>query len=195
MANQDEAKVAVIPVLHPSGDVHNIAVPVDTPLSDFHDALVGHGYGDGWAPYQGANVDSFGNPKAGPSKEGVLENDPKFKAAAQAIWDKVGEGRDSNEAGTTIDQNVERGPIVVGDQEGHMSMVVGPEAVAQLHTHPNHFKGQAAGGQPSGTDIDTAKKIGRNVYVVSKSGLQMVDKYGKVTVVYTNPDWMRRDNK
>ncbi len=51
------------------------------------------------------------------------------------------------------------------------------------------------GGQPSETDIATAKKLGRSVYVVSKSGLQVVEKDGKVTNVYANPDWISRDNK
>jgi hypothetical protein len=49
--------------------------------------------------------------------------------------------------------------------------------------------------QPSGVGIETAKKIGRSVYVVSKSGLQVVEKDGKVTNVYSNPDWMSRDNR
>ena len=40
-----------------------------------------------------------------------------------------------------------------------------------------------------------AKKIRRSVYVVSKSGLQVVEKDGKVTNVYANPDWISRDNK
>ena len=47
----------------------------------------------------------------------------------------------------------------------------------------------------SSVDIATAKKLGRSVYVVSKSGLQVVEKDGKVTNVYSNPDWMSRDNK
>ena len=51
------------------------------------------------------------------------------------------------------------------------------------------------GGQPSDTDISTAKKIGRSVYVVSRSGLQVVEKDGKVTNIYSNPDWMNRDNR
>jgi hypothetical protein len=51
------------------------------------------------------------------------------------------------------------------------------------------------GGQPSDTDIKITKKIGRSVYLVSKSGLQVVEKDGKVTNVYSNPDWMARENR
>jgi len=213
MANDDKnTDHVVLPVHAGDGEIHHISFPASTPLPVAHKALVDAGYADimpnaepagisrDWAPYMDPKVDPVSGdprPNYGPTREGVLENSPKFKAAAKAIWDKAGRGRDSNEAGTTIDQNLDRGPIVVGDQEGHMSMVVGPEAISQLHTHPNHLKGQQAGGQPSDTDIDTAvHKLHRNVYVVSKSGLQMADgKDGKVTVVYTNPDWMDRDNK
>jgi hypothetical protein len=51
------------------------------------------------------------------------------------------------------------------------------------------------GGQPSDTDIKITKKIGRSVYLVSKLGLQVVEKDGKVTSIYTSKDWFDRDNK
>jgi hypothetical protein len=205
---------AVISVVHqPTGEVHNISIPPDTPVSDLHDALINSGYNADiekldselsnvrppqWAPTPYSTGDfqtGKSRPGYGPSKEGVVENSPQFKEAAKAIWKAANEGRNPNEAATTIDKNTERGPIVVGDQEGHMSMVVPADATSQLHTHPNHFQGQQAGGQPSQTDIATAKKLGKNVYVVSKSGLQMVDKYGKVTSIYNNSDWMTSNNK
>jgi hypothetical protein len=43
--------------------------------------------------------------------------------------------------------------------------------------------------------MDAGENIGRSVYVVSESGLQVVEKEGKVTNVYSNPDWRRPDNK
>jgi hypothetical protein len=74
-------------------------------------------------------------------------------------------------------------------------MSVPGDAYATIHSHPNHFQGGAAGGQPSDTDINTAKKLGKTVYVVSKNGLQAVDKFGKITNVYSNSDWLTKDNK
>ena len=64
-----------------------------------------------------------------------------------------------------------------------------------IHSHPDHFNGAQAGDQLPGVEIDMAKKIGSSIYVVSKSGLQVVGKDGKVTNVYSNPDWMSGDNK
>jgi hypothetical protein len=201
MPNETENKYdsgaghVVLPVLHSgSGEVHNIAVPVNTDPGELHDALLNGNY-HGPTPYLGAGVDVFGHPKKGPNRSGVLENSPGFKKAASEVWEKAGRGRESTEAGTYLDQNNERGPIVASNTEGKMSLVVPKEAQSTIHSHPDHFNGTQAGGQPSGVDIDTAKKLGKSVYVVSKSGLQVVEKDGKVTNVYSNPDWMSRDNK
>jgi hypothetical protein len=186
----------VLDVLHgPSNEVHSVAVPESTPLPELHDALVTAGYHAGWAPYQGAGVDSFGRPKAGPSKSGVLENDPKFKAAAKAIYDASGRGRNPNEAGTYLDANLDRGPIAVSNTEGHMSLSVPSDASSTLHTHPSHFNGATASPLPSGTDVDTAKKLKRSVYVVSPEGLSVVEGDGKVTNIYNDSGWLTRDNK
>lgn len=194
--NKFEAKPVVIPVYHSGDDaIHNIAVPAETPLPELHDALVTAGYHSGWAPYQGASVDSFGHPKAGPSKAGVLENDPKFKAAARAIYDASGRGRNPNEAGTYVDANLDRGPIAVSNTEGKMSLTVPPDAKSTLHTHPLHFNGATASPLPSGTDVDTAKKLKRSVYVVSPEGLSVVEGDGKVTNIYNDSGWIQRDNK
>jgi hypothetical protein len=43
------------------------------------------------------------------------------------------------------------------------------------------------GGQPSATDIATAKKLRKYVYVVSRTGLQYVPPSGDTGVVFTNP--------
>jgi hypothetical protein len=192
----------VLPIHVGDSEVHHIAFPASTSLPVVHRALLEHVEppdlnipASHEAPYLGANVDSWGRQKKGPSRSGVLENSPEFKKAASDVWEKAGRGRESTEAGTYLDQNNERGPIVASNTEGKMSLVVPKEAHSTLHTHPDHFNGTQAGGQPSGVDIDTAKKLGRSVYVVSKSGLQVVEKDGKVTNVYSNPDWMSRDNK
>jgi hypothetical protein len=190
----------VLPVLHPSGETHNIAFPENMALPEMHDVLLDHGYSHPAfhnPPYLGANVDAFGRPKAGPSRFGVMENDPKFKAAAKAIYEASGRFQSSGESGTYMDENLERSPIASSNDEGHMTLKIPKTGVAAtLHTHPNHFKGQLAGGQPSDTDIATAKKLnGPPVFVVSKNGLQSVDKFGKVTNVYSASDWYDRDNK
>ena len=62
-------------------------------------------------------------------------------------------------------------------------------AIALIHTHPAW-----GGGQPSGPDIDSAKAFGKSIYVVSKSGLQVADKFGKVTNVYNDPNWYDEAN-
>jgi hypothetical protein len=194
--NKFEPKPVVIPVYHSGDDaIHNIAVPAETPLPELHDALVTAGYHSGWAPYQGANVDSFGRPKAGPTKQGVVENSEKFKAAARVIFDASGRGRNPNEAGTYVDANLDRGPVAVSNTEGKMSLTVPPDAKSTLHTHPSHFNGATASPLPSGTDVDTAKKLKRSVYVVSPEGLSVVEGDGKVTNIYNDSGWMNRENR
>jgi hypothetical protein len=37
--------------------------------------------------------------------------------------------------------------------------------------------------------------MAKGVTPVSESGLQVVEKDGKVTNFYSNPDWMNRENK
>ena len=186
----------IIPVLHSGeGTVHSIAVPSNTPLPEFHDALLDAGYHGNNPPYLGSDVTATNLPAPKPTREGVLENDPKFKAAAKAIYEASGRGRNPNEAGTYLDQNLDRGPVAVSDTEGHMSLVVPSDAKSTMHTHPSHFNGATASPLPSGTDVNTAKKLKRNVYVVSPEGLSVVEKDGKVTNVYNGPDWMNRNNK
>jgi hypothetical protein len=201
MANETENKYdsgtghVVLPILHSgSGEVHDIAIPANTDPGELHDALLNGNY-HGPSPYLGPNVDALGHPKKGPSRSGVLENSPEFKKAASAVWEAAGRGRNTSESGTYLDQDLERGPIVSSNTEGKMSLVVPKDAQSTLHTHPDHFNGTQAGGQPSDVDIATAKKLGKSVYVVSKSGLQVVEKDGKVTNVFNNPDWTTRDNK
>jgi hypothetical protein len=68
-----------------------------------------------------------------------------------------------------------------------VSLVVPSDANSTIHSHPNRFKSGEAGGQPSPKDIQTAKQLGKFVYVVSKSGLQYAGPHGEVGVVFTNP--------
>jgi hypothetical protein len=202
-SNFEPDKHVVIPVLHPSGDVHSVAVPADMSVADMHSHLVGSGYAapdidapkmSNPTPYWGANVDNQGRPKAGPTKEGTVEYDPKFKDTAARVWAQANFGRDSNESGTYLDQNLDRGPIATSNTDGKMSLQVPNDAPYTIHTHPDHFKGGAAGGQPSETDIATAKKTGKYVYVVSRSGLQYVGPHGEQGVAYTSPAQFQQKN-
>jgi hypothetical protein len=178
----------IVPVLHSgSGEVHDISVPHDTPLSELHDALLDKGYHSDWVPYQGASVDSQGHPKQGPTKEGSVEYDPKFKETASKVWETAERGKSSTESGTYLEANLDRGPIATSNEDGKMSLVTPKDAPYTMHTHPDHFKDGSAGGQPSGKDIETAKKLGKYVYVVSRSGLSYVGPHGEQGVVYTNP--------
>lgn len=172
--NKYDSGPAVVPVAHPNGEVHNIAVPPDTPLADLHAALNDY------------SMDLAG-PRKGPSKDGVLENSPDFKKAAWDVWTAAGRGRYENEAGVSLDDKGKEAPVQVSKKDGRASLVVPASSKVLLHSHPN-----SAGGQPSEKDIESAKKYGKTIYVVSKSGLQGVDKFGKTTIVYSDPTWMNK---
>jgi hypothetical protein len=43
--------------------------------------------------------------------------------------------------------------------------------------------------------VDIAKKLKRNVYVVSPEGLSVVEGDGKETNIYNDSGWMSGDNK
>jgi hypothetical protein len=69
-----------IAVLHPSGEVHQIAVPEGTDSADLHSALANGGY---------LHYD-FLSPQ--PTAQGALENSDKFRKAAQDAWGRAGGG-------------------------------------------------------------------------------------------------------
>ena len=73
-----------------------------------------------------------------------------------------------------------------------MSVAVPKDAPYTIHSHPNHAGSSTMGGQPFATDIATAKKLGKYVYVVSRTGLQTVSPAGDVAVVYTNPGQFKK---
>jgi hypothetical protein len=202
MPNETENKYdsghVILPVLHSgSGEVHNVAVPENTPMPELHDALLDSGYHSNWAPYRDPKVDPItGRPRPnyGPTKEGVLENSPEFKSSAKAVFEKSGSGRNPNEAGTYL-EGAERGPISVSDTEGRMALSVPTSATATIHTHPAHFNGAKSSPLPSPKDVETARKLKRPVYVVSPEGLSVVEGDGKITSIYSAKEWMERNNK
>jgi hypothetical protein len=193
----------VLPVHTGDGNVDHVAFPKSTPLPVVHKALADHvepEFDEKPESPAGKNYTAPGphaplNRNEQPSKSGVVENSPAFKKAASDVWNAAGRGRNTDEAGSSLDGNLKSTPVKSSNTDGKMRMQVPADATATIHSHPNHFQGAVAGGQPSEQDIATAKNLGKTVYVVSKNGLQSADKFGKVTNVYSNSDWMTKDNK
>ena len=176
----DSGKPRVIDVLHPSGDVHSIAVPPDLPLSDLHAALTEN--------YQ------IGNPGQ-PAREGSLEYSPAFRDAANKAYGASARGMTRREAGFSVDQNGRPGPQTVHDSkpgEGFSDTITYyPNDLATLHTHPNVG---GASQQPSQNDINEAKKARKTFYVVGADGLYAVDPGGVVSQVFKSKTWMTDKN-
>jgi len=198
MANESPNKFdsghVVLNVYHPGEDaVHSIAVAADVSLPDLHDSLMGAGYDQHPA---------LNTPVAGPTKEGSLEYSDAFRGAARkaigmATSDESRRKHGSNaggEAGFEIRRDGSTGPVnFSADQEstrGSMSQAVSPNTLGIFHTHDSFHQ-----GDPSGADVAAAKKAKTTVYVASRDGLYSVDPSGVRTRVFTNPDWMSRENK
>jgi len=160
----------VIPVRHPNGETHNIAVPEDTSLSDLHDALVDSDYAHtGLAPQQQ------------PTAEGAIENSLEFKKNATELWNAAKNGQLRGEAGDFLTR---RGsytkPVVTQDTSdgtGRITFDKPADTMAVVHTHPRT-------GGLSPRDIQTAKDHKMVVYAIDTDGLHPVGPDGKVTEVY-----------
>jgi hypothetical protein len=191
MANENTtAGHVVLPVLHPTGEVHNIAVPEDTNLKDLHSAL----------------IDEYAHSDLGagkqPTADGALENDPAFKESARKAWSGVSYGDLPQEAGFVVGKDGKMGPTVIGKEigsketTGSTTFHLPPEgAFATLHTHPRPSMNKNWVQQPSQPDIDVAKREKQNVYVVTSSGLWLAQPDGSVVHVFNNNDWMREKKK
>jgi hypothetical protein len=181
MANENrfDSGHVVIPVLHSSGDVHNIAVPEDTPLTDLHSALA--------KDYSRPAIE--GQEKQ-PAAEGAVENSPLFRATSRKAWDSVTSGMDPTvEAGFDVDKNGRVGPIQTQrTSKGTIpndTVDVDSDSLGAVHTHPN---GYIQG--PSDKDIAAAKQARKTVWVVSAGGLYSVDPGGSVSHIYKDPNWL-----
>jgi hypothetical protein len=191
MANEKyDGGHVVLPVLHPTGEVHNISVPEDTNLKDLHGALTD----------EYAHAD-FGTGKQ-PTADGALENDPAFKRAASQAWSEVSYGDLPQESGFMVGRDGKMSPVQkgkeIGSKEttGSTTFHIPPEGVfATVHTHPRPSLNKNWVQQPSQPDIDVAKKEKQNVYVVSQQGLFLVEPSGNVVHVFNNNDWMREKKK
>lgn len=171
-ANKFDSGHVIIPVVHPDGDIHAIAVPEGTDLSDLHDALTESGYI---------------HPNA-PTKEGTLEYSPAFRKTAQAAMNRMhltGTLGNIGEVATYFDANGNPGPLTHSDDQiATVTHKVPIDAPYLMHTHPDRKS-----GRPSQQDIDNAKNLHKTSYVVSKDGLQAIDPSGQVTQVFSRPDW------
>jgi hypothetical protein len=175
MANGNDysqAKQVVIPVVHPSGDIHNISVPEDTSLEDFHSALVKAGYD---TPQVSAKQEK-------PTPEGSLEYSKEFKDNARQLWSLSGGVNSRSEAGNFLSEdNSYSTPVVSKNLESGQGRINFGEKPAGakyvIHTHPRT-------GGPSEQDKATAKNNKMDVYVVDSNGLHLVEPDGKITRVY-----------
>jgi hypothetical protein len=204
--NKFDSKPAIIPV-RVGDETHHVEFPSDTPVEEVHRALLNHlesapeisdpNFKNKGVPYSDPDKSGpYGWKEAQPTRENVVENSPEFKAVGKAVYEASGRGRNPNEAGTFLDDKGERGPIAVSNTEGRMALAVPSNATATIHSHPAHFHGATASPLPSATDVATARKLGgRPVYVVSPEGLSVVEGDGKITSIYSNKDWMDRNNK
>jgi hypothetical protein len=189
MANENkyDSGHVIVPVLHPSGDVHHVAVPEDTDLKDLHSALVDSDY-------------HF--PTTSPTAEGALENTPDFREAAKKAYSSVGYGDLPQEAGFMVSKTGKVSPpqlgkeIASGETSGSTTFQIPPEGVfATVHTHPRPTMNKRWTQEPSPPDTEVAKKFKQNVYVITTSGLWQVEPSGKVNHVFTNSDWMKTKKK
>jgi hypothetical protein len=189
MGNENKFDSGVGHVILPvrvGDETHSIAVPPDTDLGDLHSALLDH---------MGINPSEL--PQKQPTKEGSLEYSEPFRQAAAKTWEAAGNGRMSREAGFALDKDWNAGPIQshdrsAGDKNGSLAIKVEPDSMGTLHTHED-----IGNDQPSETDIQAAKKSKTQMYVVSRTGLWSVDgrNGGKVTQVFSNPNWLNPKKK
>lgn len=188
MANENTTKWdsghVIVPVLHPdSGEVHNIAVPEDTSLSELHTAL-------GDAGYEHPGITTA---EPGPTEEGTLEESPEFQKANQEIFDSMNHGKTKGENAAYLYAN--KPATITGEQFNEtagggrsMHINVPDDAVALTHVHPDL-------GQPqlSPADIKVMRDHKIPVYAVSKAGLFSIDGDGKTYQVFKGTDWLSKD--
>ena len=167
--NNFDSGHAIIPVAHPSGEVHNIAVPDGTDMGDFHAALGEAGY-------------HHDLPE--PKKEGALEYSPEFKQTAKRIWSRVTNGKAEGEAGTYFTAEGKSGDVQQSPGGYELSVKAPKSAPYVIHTHPD--KGT---DKPSPPDVASAKKYNKTIYVVSRSGLWSAEPDGNFQRVFKSPTW------
>lgn len=112
-----------------------------------------------------------------------------FHAKALLLWNTVRCGMAAQEAGFIVYDDGSFGPMVTtNDTPGHgeIKFPALPHAAAYVHSHPNNLQ-----DKPSAGDIQAAKKSGKFVYVISRSGLWQVAPDGKVTQIHDGTSWLK----
>ena len=179
--NSFDSGHVVLPVAHPSGETHNIAVPPDTDLGDLHAALTDAGY----------EHPALTGKTPQPTAAGAIENSKEFKDNAQKLWNEAQNGKDRGEVGNFVtSQGSYTSPLKTPGREdggGRITFPGKPEnSMAVIHTHPH------VGGL-SPQDIQTAKDNHLVVYAIDADGLHAVGPDGKVTQVYGLGDMLHED--
>ena len=117
----------VLPVLHPSGDVHDIAVPEDTPIADLHSALAGE--------YSHPAIEAH---EKQPTADGALENSDSFRKTAASLRMTARAGEGHGEASTYLDAQGNPGKVgwnPAGDDTRGSAHVVTPANAALRSAH------------------------------------------------------------
>jgi hypothetical protein len=162
-----------VPVLHPSGDVHNIAVEPGTSLDELHSALF-----DYYHP--------------GPTEGGALENQDGFrKAAREAIYNTEHLGR---EQGFVIEKTnaIRKVPSDKGNATDIPFSIHPDTDFATLHVHPGVHQSQDMDWRPpiktqpgpAPHDVADAVKTRIPFYVADASGLWVATPDGKISKVF-----------
>jgi hypothetical protein len=179
--NKFDSDHVVVPVAHPSGELHNIAVPEDTNIQEFHSSLLASDY-------------HLLTPETQPTAEGSIEHSAEFKNTAKNAWVMGELGRKSGEAGTYLDSKGAPGKLNWHDsprgENANVKITEPVDAMGSIHTHPNDRT-----DKPSADDIAIAKRVHKTIFVVSRSGLWSVDPSGDTTQVFKNPNWMDEKKK
>lgn len=166
-----------ISIVHPSGDVHELNLPANTPVADLHNSLSDYYHSE-------------------PTAAGALENSADFRNQARASWDAVNKGGNPYaESGFSVynDGGASSLHTEIHPQTSGMPMqwkdkiAYGKDDLAIVHTHPN-----ASSDKPSANDAEAAKKIKKPIYVTSRTGLWVVTPDGKVSQVFNKSDWMNK---
>jgi hypothetical protein len=145
----------VLPVIHKregEGVVHNIEVPTDLPVADLLQGLLDSGYhGTGEAP----------------TEAGAGENTERFRAAAKQSRANAASGSLRKEAGFIDYKNrLQERDQTEPSRNNELEQRVPKSAFATVHTHSNERQ-----PDPSDANIQVAKKIGKPLNVISRSGL------------------------
>lgn len=124
-----------------------------------------------------------------PTADKTLEHTYAFRRAAIEAWGVTANGKLAREAGFVVYSNGLTSGIESNDARlGHGELVlpITHNAFAYVHSHPNSLE-----DRPSVADRAIAKRIGKPIYVISRSGLWEACPTGEIVLVFEGTGWMR----